>query len=71
MLILLAVVDQGLGACFVGSFYDEEVQHVLGLPPEDTLIGIVPIGCCTEGPRKFSRQSRQQIFQHDRYGLVR
>src|SRR5215203_4320294 len=34
MLILLAVVNEGLGACFVGSFYDEQVQEVLSLPQE-------------------------------------
>ena len=34
MLTLLAVVDEGLGACFVGAFYDREVRDVLGLPPD-------------------------------------
>src|SRR3712207_1453731 len=29
MLVLLAAVNEGLGACFVGSFYDREVQEVL------------------------------------------
>src|SRR5919205_2789092 len=61
MLILLAVVNEGLGACFVGSFYDEEVKHVLSLPQEVRPIGIIPIGYCAEGPRKFRRRSRTQI----------
>src|SRR5215207_3245315 len=68
MLILLAVVDEGLGACFVGSFYDEEVQEVLGLPPEVRPIGIIPIGYCAEAPRRFPRRSRAHIVHHDRYG---
>ena len=68
MLILLAVVDEGLGACFVGSFYDEEVQEVLSLPQEVRPIGIIPIGYCAEGPRKFRRRSREQIVHRDRYG---
>jgi nitroreductase len=71
MLILLAVVNEGLGACFVGSFYDEEVQHVLDLPPEVRPIGIIPIGYCAEGPSKFPRRSRQQIIHRDRYHLDR
>jgi nitroreductase len=41
MLVLLTVVDEGLGACFVGSFYDEEVREVLGLPPHVRPIGII------------------------------
>jgi nitroreductase len=68
MLILLAVVEEGLGACFVGSFYDEEVQEVLSLPQEIRPIGIIPIGYCAEGPRKFRRRSREQIVHRDRYG---
>jgi nitroreductase len=68
MLILLAVVEEGLGACFVGSFYDEEVQEVLSLAQEVRPIGIIPIGYCAEGPRKFRRRSRGQIVHQDRYG---
>ena len=68
MLILLAVVDEGLGACFVGSFYDREVQEVLGLPPHIRPIGVIPIGYCAEGPRKFRRRSKTQIVHRDRYG---
>jgi nitroreductase len=67
MLLLLAVVDEGLGACFVGSFYDEEVQEILGLPQDVRPIGIIPIGYCAEGPRKFPRRSRTQIVHRDRY----
>jgi nitroreductase len=68
MLILLAVVEEGLGACFVGSFYDEQVQEVLSLPQEVRPIGIIPIGYCAEGPRKFRRRSSEQIVHRDRYG---
>jgi nitroreductase len=67
MLILLAVVEEGLGACFVGSFYDEQVREVLNLPQEVRPIGIIPIGYCAEGPRKFRRRSREQIVHRDRY----
>jgi nitroreductase len=68
MLILLAVVNEGLGACFVGSFYDQEVQEVLGLPQDVRPIGIIPIGYCAEEPRRFARRPRAQIVHRDRYG---
>jgi nitroreductase len=68
MLILLAVVNEGLGACFVGSFYDKEVQDVLGLPAEVRPVGIIPIGYCAEGPMEFPRRSKAQIIHRDRYG---
>jgi len=68
MLVLLAVVNEGLGACFVGSFYDEEVRQVLNLPRDVRPIGIIPIGYCAEEPRRFPRRSRVQIVHQDRYG---
>jgi nitroreductase len=68
MLILLAVVNEGLGACFVGSFYDEEVQEVLRLPQDVRPVGIIPIGYCAEGPRRLPRRSRAHIVHRDRYG---
>src|SRR5918993_5826221 len=68
MLVLLAVVNEGLGACFVGSFYDEEVRQVLGLPRDVRPIGIIPVGYCAEEPRRFQRRARSQIIHRDRYG---
>jgi nitroreductase len=67
MLILLAAVDEGLGACFVAAFHDREVQRVLGLPTNVRPIGIIPIGHCAEGPRKVARRSKTRIVHHDQY----
>jgi nitroreductase len=68
MLILLAVVDEGLGACFVAAFHDREVKKVLGLPPHIRPIGVIPIGYCAERPRKLRRRYKAQIIHRDRYG---
>ena len=51
MLILLAAVNEGLGACFVAAFHDREVQQVLGLPSAVRPIGIISIGYCAKDPR--------------------
>ncbi len=68
MLILLAAVEEGLGACFVAAFHDREVQEVLGFPPDVRPIGLVPVGYCVEGPRRLARRSKARIVHHDRYG---
>ena len=68
MLILLAAVEESLGACFVAAFHDREVQEVLGLPPDVRPIGLVPVGYCAEGPRRLARRSKARIVHHDRYG---
>ena len=67
MLVLLTVVDESLGAGFVGAFHDQEVQDVLGLPQEVRPIGIISIGyCAEEGPSKLPRRSKRQIIHRDR-----
>ena len=62
MVILLAVVDEGLDACFVGAFYVREVRDVLGLPPDVRPTGIIPIGYCSEEPVKLPRRSEARAL---------
>ncbi len=44
MLLLLAVVDEGLEAGFAGSHNLGPISELLGIPPETTPIGLVTIG---------------------------
>jgi len=43
MLILLAAVDEGLGAGFAGGDFDG-VRAELGMPEEYTPVGVIPVG---------------------------
>ena len=67
MLILLTVVDEGLGACFVGAFDDAKVSRVLGLPEGVRPIGIISIGYPAEGARKLRRIPLEKIMHFDRW----
>ncbi len=71
MLILLTVVDEGLGCCFVGAFHDEQVSRVLGLPDAVRPIGIIPIGYPAEPAQKYRRLPLEQIVHQDRWGQRR
>ncbi|MGB9593936.1 MAG: nitroreductase family protein, partial [Anaerolineae bacterium] len=42
--ILLAAVDMGLGACWVGAFDEEQAAAVLRLPAVHRPVAIVPVG---------------------------
>ncbi len=44
MIVLLAAVGEGLGACFVAAFHEREVQRVSRLPSDIRPTGIIPIG---------------------------
>jgi nitroreductase len=44
MLILLAAVDEGLGASFVGAVDQDALKQLLAIPDEYTAVGIVFVG---------------------------
>ena len=67
MLVMLAAVNEGLGAGFVGAFHDDQVRSVLGLPPEIRPIGIIPIGYCAEKPEKLARLPKEEIIHYEQW----
>ncbi len=42
--VYLQAAARGLGTVLVGAFDDEEVQNVLGLPPDHEPLGLMPVG---------------------------
>ena len=60
MLILLAAVDEGLGACFFGMPIEriDVYKQAFGVPPELHPIGAISVGYSDEPPRDFSARRR-------------
>ncbi len=54
LLILLGATEQGLGACFVGSYDSAEVAKIFQLPKHIRPVGLITIGYPAEKPRKPS-----------------
>jgi nitroreductase len=52
LLILLGAVEQGLGACFVGSYDPDEVTKLFALPDHVRPVGLITVGYPAESPRK-------------------
>ena len=44
MLILLAAIDEGLAAGFLGTHRTADLQHVLGLPADMIPVGVITVG---------------------------
>ena len=54
LLILLSATEQGLGACFVGSYDSAEVAKIFQLPNHVRPVGLITIGYPDEQPRQPS-----------------
>lgn len=67
MLLLLAVVEEGLGACFVGAFDDAEVSRICGLPAEVQPLAVIPVGVPAEKPRPLPRRRVPEVRHRERW----
>ena len=67
LLLLLAVVEEGLGACFVGAFHDHEVREALGVPPDVQPLAIIPVGRPAESPRRLRRRPVRDVVHRERW----
>lgn len=69
LLILLGVVEQGLGACFVGAYNPVEVAKILGLPEHVRPVGLITLGYPAERPSKPHNKtiSLQKLVHRDKW----
>lgn len=68
--IVLMCVDRGLGCCPVGSFDEQGVKEVLGIPPHVRVVLLLAIGTPLEGsPPPRPRLPRERILAYERWTL--
>jgi len=67
--ITLKAVEEGLGTCWVGSFYEEEVRKILGIPPQIRVVQLLTLGYpAEEPPREKSRKAMEEIVMWEKWG---
>ncbi len=65
--ILLAAHALGLGAVWVGAFYENAVSKILDLPEFVRPIAIIPVGWPDEKPAKRSRYPVEELTHWERW----
>lgn len=69
MLLLLAVVEEGLAAGFAGSHDLDALRHLLKIPDEVTPVGVIPIGHPADDKRSPSlKRGRRNPDDYIHYG---
>jgi nitroreductase len=69
--ILLTARNEGLGACLVGAYNDEEVWGILGLPEHVRSVGLVGVGWPALPPIKAERIPPAEVVHYERFGHQR
>jgi len=67
--LVLAARAEGLGTCWIGSFNNNEVKNILGIPKEVNVVAITPLGYPKD--EEFTGASRrkrpEEIISLDRF----
>jgi nitroreductase len=63
----LAATAEGLGTCWLGSYLEDKVKSVLGIPAEAMVVAVSPLGIPAESPAARSRKPASEVVSHDRW----
>jgi len=65
--MLLTACALGLGTCWVGAFYEEDVRKVLKVPRGVRPVAIVPVGHAAEKPSPRVKRSINEIVHYETF----
>jgi nitroreductase len=65
--ILLTAHSLGLGACWIGSFNEDEAKKAVNAPEGIRPVVIIPVGYANEVPPPRDRRSLSRIMHHESF----
>ena len=65
--IALAATAEGLGTCWIGAFYQDQVRQLLGIPETCRVIEMMTLGYPADKPKVSSRKALAEIVCYDRF----
>jgi len=63
----LQAVEEGLGTCWVGSFYEDQVKAILGIPKEVRVVELLALGYPKDRQGPKNRLPLDQIACHEKW----
>ncbi len=61
----LKAVEEGLGTCWIGAFYEDQVKPVLGIPDDVKVVVLLPLGYPASAPSGYNRKPLEEIVCYD------
>lgn len=65
--ITLAAVEEGLGTCWIGAFYQDKVREILQVPSSLKVIELLTLGYPADSPRPKTRKALEEIVCHEKF----
>lgn len=64
----LQAAELGLGTCWIGAFYEDEVKKLLGIPKAVRVVGLLPLGYPEDAsPKQKNRMQLEELVHWDRW----
>lgn len=65
----LKATEEGLGTCWIGAFYEEQVKEILGIPEDIRVVELLALGYPDKPhPNHKDRLSLEEIVMYERWG---
>ena len=64
----IQAVEEGLGTCWIGSFYEDQVRAILGIPEKARVVELLTLGYPAEPAKARSRVPIGEIVSAERWG---
>lgn len=63
----LQAAAAGLGTCWIGSFFEDQVRAILGIPGDVRVVCLLTLGYPADAPAPSKRLAAGQVFTWDRW----
>jgi nitroreductase len=63
----LAAFSLGLGSCWIGAFYEDQVKKILGVPNEVRVVALLPLGYPAGPVRATPRKSLEEVVAYEHW----
>ena len=65
--VALAATAEGLGTCWIGSFQQDQIRTLLGIPANAKVIEVMTLGYPEDHPRPKTRKPMKELVCHDQW----
>jgi nitroreductase len=65
----LEAASLGLGTCWIGAFYQDQVKEILGVPEDVRIVNLLTLGYPKKLGPKTGRKPLTEIICYDKYSL--
>jgi nitroreductase len=63
----LVAVEEGLGTCWIGAFYQDRVKQILSIPDKYKVVALLSLGYPADSPKKKFRKPLEETVCYDSF----